>query len=115
MFHAFSTIIKEEGARAVYKGWLPSVIGVVSPNASVLFSVLANLHWHVCCRSWKLVCNELGQQDVLFNVYFQCSAAFLPLLRTWFSCRMGAVHFSPASYPVNAPSQNDHSRFAPSM
>jgi hypothetical protein len=29
MFHAFRTIIKEEGARAVYKGWLPSVIGVV--------------------------------------------------------------------------------------
>lgn len=29
MFHAFRTIIQEEGARALYKGWLPSVIGVV--------------------------------------------------------------------------------------
>lgn len=29
MFHAFRTIIHEEGARALYKGWLPSVIGVV--------------------------------------------------------------------------------------
>jgi solute carrier family 25 phosphate transporter 23/24/25/41 len=29
MFHAFRTIIKEEGAIALYKGWVPSVIGVV--------------------------------------------------------------------------------------
>ncbi|CAK9200150.1 unnamed protein product [Sphagnum troendelagicum] len=28
MFHAFQTIIKEEGAIALYKGWVPSVIGV---------------------------------------------------------------------------------------
>lgn len=29
MVHAVRTIVKEEGARALYKGWLPSVIGVV--------------------------------------------------------------------------------------
>jgi len=29
MSHAFQTIIKEEGAIALYKGWVPSVIGVV--------------------------------------------------------------------------------------
>lgn len=29
MVHAFRTIVQEEGARALYKGWLPSVIGVV--------------------------------------------------------------------------------------
>lgn len=30
MVHALSTILREEGPRALYKGWLPSVIGVVS-------------------------------------------------------------------------------------
>lgn len=30
IFHALSTVFREEGARALYKGWLPSVIGVVS-------------------------------------------------------------------------------------
>ncbi|CAM6003572.1 unnamed protein product, partial [Sphagnum balticum] len=29
MSHTFQTIIKEEGAIALYKGWVPSVIGVV--------------------------------------------------------------------------------------
>ncbi|KAG5036879.1 hypothetical protein JHK86_017719 [Glycine max] len=28
MFHALSTVLREEGPRALYKGWLPSVIGV---------------------------------------------------------------------------------------
>lgn len=35
MVHAFSTVLKEEGPRALYKGWLPSVIGVVS-NTSII-------------------------------------------------------------------------------
>lgn len=30
IFHALSTVFREEGPRALYKGWLPSVIGVVS-------------------------------------------------------------------------------------
>lgn len=30
MFHALGTVFREEGFRALYKGWLPSVIGVVS-------------------------------------------------------------------------------------
>ena len=30
MFHALGTVYREEGFRALYKGWLPSVIGVVS-------------------------------------------------------------------------------------
>ncbi|OIW02326.1 hypothetical protein TanjilG_11220 [Lupinus angustifolius] len=29
MFHALSTVLREEGPRALYKGWLPSVIGVM--------------------------------------------------------------------------------------
>lgn len=32
MVHALSTVLREEGFRALYKGWLPSVIGVVSPG-----------------------------------------------------------------------------------
>lgn len=28
--HALRTVLREEGPRALYKGWLPSVIGVVS-------------------------------------------------------------------------------------
>ena len=30
--HALATVLREEGPRALYKGWLPSVIGVVSTN-----------------------------------------------------------------------------------
>lgn len=30
IFHALKTVFVEEGPRALYKGWLPSVIGVVS-------------------------------------------------------------------------------------
>lgn len=30
IFHALSSVFREEGPRALYKGWLPSVIGVVS-------------------------------------------------------------------------------------
>lgn len=30
IFHALRTVFVEEGPRALYKGWLPSVIGVVS-------------------------------------------------------------------------------------
>ncbi|KAH9323446.1 hypothetical protein KI387_018085, partial [Taxus chinensis] len=40
MVHALLTVTREEGARAVYKGWLPSVIGVVVGSCCVtLFSL----------------------------------------------------------------------------
>lgn len=42
MVHATSTIIKEEGPRALYRGWLPSVIGVV-PYVGLNFSVYESL------------------------------------------------------------------------
>jgi hypothetical protein len=35
MFHALTTVLKEEGPRALYKGWLPSVIGVVSDLSEI--------------------------------------------------------------------------------
>jgi Mitochondrial carrier protein len=40
MFHALGTVFREEGFRALYKGWLPSVIGVVSLTLSLSLSLL---------------------------------------------------------------------------
>nr|ACU20385.1 unknown [Glycine max] len=42
MFHALSTVLREEGARALYKGWLPSVIGVI-PYVGLNFAVYESL------------------------------------------------------------------------
>ncbi|CAN1778520.1 Mitochondrial adenine nucleotide transporter ADNT1 [Linum perenne] len=41
--HALSTVLKEEGPRALYKGWLPSVIGVESLKDWLLKSNTFNL------------------------------------------------------------------------
>jgi solute carrier family 25 (mitochondrial phosphate transporter), member 23/24/25/41 len=35
MFHALGTVYREEGFRALYKGWLPSVIGVVGSFVTI--------------------------------------------------------------------------------
>ncbi|OAY56392.1 mitochondrial adenine nucleotide transporter ADNT1 [Manihot esculenta] len=42
IFHALSTVLKEEGPRALYKGWLPSVIGVI-PYVGLNFAVYESL------------------------------------------------------------------------
>ncbi|GFZ01488.1 adenine nucleotide transporter 1 [Actinidia rufa] len=42
IFHALSTVFHEEGPRALYKGWLPSVIGVV-PYVGLNFAVYESL------------------------------------------------------------------------
>lgn len=53
MFHAFRTIIHEEGARALYKGWLPSVIGVV-PYVGLNFAVYESLKdWILKHPQWQ--------------------------------------------------------------
>lgn len=44
MFHALSTVYREEGFRALYKGWLPSVIGVVSHLRIEFFIFFI---WHI--------------------------------------------------------------------
>ncbi|PIA49094.1 hypothetical protein AQUCO_01300147v1 [Aquilegia coerulea] len=55
MFHALSTVLREEGARALYKGWLPSVIGVV-PYVGLNFAVYESLKdWLVKSRPFGLV------------------------------------------------------------
>jgi solute carrier family 25 phosphate transporter 23/24/25/41 len=42
MMHATRVIVREEGARALYKGWLPSVIGVI-PYVGLNFAVYGTL------------------------------------------------------------------------
>lgn len=53
MFHALGTVYREEGFRALYRGWLPSVIGVV-PYVGLNFAVYESL------KDWLLQTNPLG-------------------------------------------------------
>ncbi|KAJ9681262.1 hypothetical protein PVL29_020238 [Vitis rotundifolia] len=61
MFHALSTVLRQEGPRALYKGWLPSVIGVV-PYVGLNFAVYESLKdWLIKSKAFGLVHdNELG-------------------------------------------------------
>ncbi|KAK3137875.1 hypothetical protein QOZ80_5AG0361580 [Eleusine coracana subsp. coracana] len=56
MFHALGTVYREEGFRALYRGWLPSVIGVV-PYVGLNFAVYESL------KDWLLQKNPLGLAD----------------------------------------------------
>ncbi|GLT78126.1 hypothetical protein SLA2020_496720 [Shorea laevis] len=54
IFHALSTVLKEEGPRALYKGWLPSVIGVV-PYVGLNFAVYESLKdWLIKSKPYGL-------------------------------------------------------------
>ena len=56
IYHALSTVLREEGFRALYKGWLPSVIGVVS-NIFLVISAFAKLVTSaIDCKFWKQFC-----------------------------------------------------------
>lgn len=46
IWHATKTIMREEGPLAFYKGWLPSVIGVI-PYAGLNFAVYESLKAHI--------------------------------------------------------------------
>lgn len=60
MVHALSTVLREEGPRALYKGWLPSVIGVV-PYVGLNFAVYESLKdWLVKSKPFGLVEDDLG-------------------------------------------------------
>ncbi|KAJ0049383.1 hypothetical protein Pint_15023 [Pistacia integerrima] len=62
IFHALSTVLREEGPRALYKGWLPSVIGVI-PYVGLNFAVYESLKdWLIKSKAFGLVDenNELG-------------------------------------------------------
>ncbi|URE21746.1 Mitochondrial substrate carrier family protein [Musa troglodytarum] len=55
MFNALSTVYREEGFRALYKGWLPSVIGVI-PYVGLNFAVYESLKdWLVKSKPYGLV------------------------------------------------------------
>ncbi|KAI3979266.1 hypothetical protein MKX01_007742 [Papaver californicum] len=54
--HALTTVLKEEGPRALYKGWLPSVIGVV-PYVGLNFAVYESL------KEWLIETKPLGLVD----------------------------------------------------
>ncbi|KAJ6710357.1 SOLUTE CARRIER FAMILY 25 [Salix koriyanagi] len=55
MFHALSSVLRQEGPRALYRGWLPSVIGVI-PYVGLNFSVYESLKdWLVKARPFGLV------------------------------------------------------------
>ncbi|CAM8911007.1 unnamed protein product [Rhodiola kirilowii] len=54
MFHGLSTIIRQEGARSLYRGWLPSVIGVI-PYVGLNFAVYESLKdWLIKSRPFGL-------------------------------------------------------------
>ncbi|KAK9121720.1 hypothetical protein Syun_019337 [Stephania yunnanensis] len=53
IFHALSTVLQEEGPRALYRGWLPSVIGVV-PYVGLNFAVYESL------KDWLIQTKPLG-------------------------------------------------------
>ncbi|KAJ4956812.1 hypothetical protein NE237_013595 [Protea cynaroides] len=61
LFHGLKTVLMEEGPRALYRGWLPSVIGVI-PYVGLNFSVYESLkEWLVKSRPFGLVDgSELG-------------------------------------------------------
>ncbi|KAG8069176.1 hypothetical protein GUJ93_ZPchr0005g15126 [Zizania palustris] len=63
MFHALGTVYREEGFRALYRGWLPSVIGVV-PYVGLNFAVYESL------KDWLLQTNpfELAKDNELHVV-----------------------------------------------
>ncbi|XP_050915701.1 gamma-tubulin complex component 2 [Lathyrus oleraceus] len=55
MFHALTTVLRQEVPRALYKDWLPSVIGVV-PYVGLNFAVYESLKdWLIKARPFGLV------------------------------------------------------------
>ncbi|KAJ1386070.1 Mitochondrial carrier protein [Sesbania bispinosa] len=71
MFHALSTVFREEGPRALYKGWLPSVIGVI-PYVGLNFSVYESL------KDWLIRSKPLGiaqDSELSVTTRLACGAA----------------------------------------
>ncbi|KAK4422531.1 Mitochondrial adenine nucleotide transporter ADNT1 [Sesamum alatum] len=71
IFHALRTVFAEEGPRALYKGWLPSVIGVV-PYVGLNFAVYESL------KDWLIKTNPYGlveNSDLSVTTKLACGAA----------------------------------------
>ncbi|XP_020105985.1 mitochondrial adenine nucleotide transporter ADNT1-like [Ananas comosus] len=72
MFHALGTVYREEGFRALYKGWLPSVIGVI-PYVGLNFAVYESLKdWLVKSKPFGLVGED---SDLSVVTRLACGAA----------------------------------------
>ncbi|OIW16781.1 hypothetical protein TanjilG_05515 [Lupinus angustifolius] len=72
MFHALSTVLREEGPHALYKGWLPSVIGVI-PYVGLNFAVYESLKdWLIKSKPFGLV-NDSSELSVTTRL--ACGAA----------------------------------------
>ncbi|KAH7550167.1 hypothetical protein ACOSP7_024646 [Xanthoceras sorbifolium] len=71
IFHALSTVLREEGPRALYRGWLPSVIGVV-PYVGLNFAVYESLKdWLIKSKAFGLVENN----ELSVTTRLACGAA----------------------------------------
>ncbi|GMP96608.1 hypothetical protein CsSME_00045164 [Camellia sinensis var. sinensis] len=71
IFHALSTVFREEGPRALYRGWLPSVIGVI-PYVGLNFAVYESLKdWLIKSRPFGLVENT----ELSVTTKLACGAA----------------------------------------
>ncbi|XP_022854054.1 mitochondrial adenine nucleotide transporter ADNT1-like isoform X3 [Olea europaea var. sylvestris] len=71
IFHALKTVFVEEGPRALYKGWLPSVIGVI-PYVGLNFAVYESLKdWLIRSKPFGL--NEDSELSVTTKL--ACGAA----------------------------------------
>ncbi|KAK3429423.1 mitochondrial adenine nucleotide transporter ADNT1 isoform X1 [Eucalyptus grandis] len=71
IYHALSTVFKEEGPRALYRGWLPSVIGVV-PYVGLNFAVYESL------KDYLLQTNPFGlveDNELSVTTRLACGAA----------------------------------------
>ncbi|KAI8546226.1 hypothetical protein RHMOL_Rhmol07G0101000 [Rhododendron molle] len=69
--HALSTVFREEGPRALYKGWLPSVIGVI-PYVGLNFAVYESL------KDWLIKSRPFGlaqDADLSVTTKLACGAA----------------------------------------
>ncbi|EPS68599.1 hypothetical protein M569_06168 [Genlisea aurea] len=72
MFHALSTVLREEGFRALYRGWLPSVIGVV-PYVGLNFAVYESLKDVIVASKPLGLVNENDELGVVTRL--ACGAA----------------------------------------
>lgn len=71
IYHALTTVFREEGARALYKGWLPSVIGVI-PYVGLNFAVYESL------KDWLVKENPFGlvqDNELSVTTRLACGAA----------------------------------------
>ncbi|XLT13634.1 hypothetical protein HN51_059324 [Arachis hypogaea] len=73
MFHALTTVLREEGPRALYKGWLPLVIGIVSSIVGLNFAVYKSL------KDWLVKSNPFGLvQDSELSVTTRLACGVAP-------------------------------------